>query len=189
MNVIGISGSPRRGGNSETLLDEALKGAKAGGAKIEKLVLNELVFEPCQECEKPQDEGYCLIDDGMSLVYEKVMGSGVVVVASPVFFGSVSAQTKMMVDRFQCLWRQRFLTGSRMEVTPKKGVFIAVSDAGREQCFKDSGRVMRNFFTTIGAVLFEELFVPGLRDKGDVSRVGDVFLRRAADIGTRIVEG
>ena len=51
MKILGINGSPRIGGNTDILLDKALEGAKSKGAQVEKVILNQLKFVPCQECE------------------------------------------------------------------------------------------------------------------------------------------
>ncbi len=61
--IIGILGSPRKGGNTDILLDEALKAARGKGAKTKKIILNELKFSPCQECENIRKDGVCIIKD------------------------------------------------------------------------------------------------------------------------------
>ena len=109
MNILGINGSPRIGGNTDILLDKVLEGAKAKGAKTEKVILNTLKFSPCQECENIRDDGTCIIEDDMQPLYKKIEEAEAVILASPIFFGSLSAQTKMMIDRFQCLWRAKYL--------------------------------------------------------------------------------
>ena len=97
MKVLGISGSPRRGGNTDILLDRILEGTESKGAEVEKIILNKLKFVPCQECENIKDDGTCIIEDDMQLVYEKIKQSDALILASPIFFGSLSAQTKMMI--------------------------------------------------------------------------------------------
>jgi len=69
VKVLGILGSPRRGGNTEILLDQALAGAGSQGAETEKLILNELEITPCQSCDQCMKTGECATDDDMSLVY------------------------------------------------------------------------------------------------------------------------
>ena len=101
MNILGINGSPRIGGNTDILLDKALEGAKDKGAVIEKIILNTFKFSPCQECENIKDDGTCIVEDDMQIIYKKIEEADAVILASPIFFGSLSAQTKMMIDRFQ----------------------------------------------------------------------------------------
>ena len=97
MKVLGINGSPRIGGNTDILLDRVLEGAKSKGAKTEKIILNKLKFSPCQECENLPDDGSCIVEDDMKAIYEKIKDIDSLILASPIFFGSLSAQTKMMM--------------------------------------------------------------------------------------------
>src|SRR3989338_614183 len=108
MYVLGINGSPRIGGNTNLLLDKALEGAKNKGAKIEKVILNKLKIVPCQECEVVRDDGTCKIEDDFQPLYDKIKKADAIILASPIFFGSLSAQTKIMIDRFQCYWRYKY---------------------------------------------------------------------------------
>ena len=103
MIVLGINGSPRRGGNTDILLRRLLEGAEAGGADTDIIVLNDLKFVPCQECARVREDGTCKVQDDMQTVYEKVTAADAVVLASPIFFGSLSAQTKMMIDRLEMM--------------------------------------------------------------------------------------
>ena len=117
MKVLGINGSPRIGGNTDILLDKVLEGAESRGAQTEKVILNRLKFSPCQECENMRDDGTCLVEDDMQPLYKKIGEADAIVLASPIFFGSLSAQTKMMVDRFQCLWRAKYIL---KKIAPEK---------------------------------------------------------------------
>ena len=136
MKVLGINGSPRKGGNTDILLDEALKGAGSAGCSCEKITLNEIDFSACQECESIPDNGDCIVNDDMQSVYEKVDTADAIIVASPIFFGSLSAQTKMMIDRFQCRWRAKYVAGMGQHISAaKKGAFISVSVVDKEKYF------------------------------------------------------
>lgn len=167
MNVIGICGSPRRGGNSEKLLDEALRGARSAGAKTKKLILNELNFKPCQACGGCDKTGRCVIRDDMSLVYKHMDAADRVIISSPIYFGSVSAQLKMMIDRFQCEWVRRFVLGST-EGREKKGIFLCVSGGSRIKLFNNARKVVRIFFKSIGAAYCGEVFCAGTDPKGAI---------------------
>ena len=102
--VLGISASPRRGGNAEVLLDAALSGAAGAGAIVEKIILNELCLKPCQACDGCSKTGACIIKDDMRQIYKKVDETDALIVASPIYFGSLAAQAKIMIDRFQPYW-------------------------------------------------------------------------------------
>ena len=126
MNVLGINGSPRMGGNTDILLDKALEGAQGKGSEIEKVILNTLKFSPCQECEVLKDDGSCIINDDMQPLYKKIKESDAIILASPIFFGSLTAQTKMMIDRFQCAWRARYILKKDIFKKKRCGAFISV---------------------------------------------------------------
>jgi multimeric flavodoxin WrbA len=186
MKVIGISGSPRRGGNSDILLGHVLKGAASAGADVEKLYICGLDFVPCQECRNIRRDGKCLIRDGMDIVYAKINSADAVVVASPVFFGSVTAQLKAMIDRFQCVWMAKNAPGGKCLPGRKKmGYFLCVSAAARKDFYLNSRAVIRNFFATIGAAYKGGIFVYGVEQKGEIKMLPatlDAALKMGADI-------
>ena len=109
MNILGINGSPRIGGNTDILLEKILEGVVSQGGNTEKINLAALKFSPCLECVGVRDDGSCIIEDDLQIIYKKIREADVLVLASPIFFGSLSAQTKMMIDRFQCVWRAKNL--------------------------------------------------------------------------------
>jgi len=186
MKLLGINGSPRRGGNTEILLNNALFGAKTKGAEIESIALNNLKFAPCQECDIMPENGICLIKDGMATVYEKVLSADAVIIASPVFFGSVSAQTKMMIDRFQCVWLAQFEYGKKMFLKARPGAFICVEASTRKDFFDNSRAVVKNLFATIDVKYTYELLVTGMEKKGLANQFPEV-LEKAYRLGEDIV--
>ena len=199
MNILGINGSPRIGGNTDILLDRVLEGARKAGAGAEKITLSNLAFSPCLECEVPEgyevpgkceelkDNGCCILEDDMRLIYKKIKDSDALVVASPIFFGSISAQTKMMIDRFQCTWRAKYILKKDLFRKRKKGAFISVSASDRKDFFDNAKMVIRNFFATVNVEYKEELFCPGVEKKGYISKHGD-FLKKAYKLGLKIAE-
>ena len=188
MKVLGINGSPRIGGNTDILLDRVLEGARSKGAETEKIILNTLKFSPCQECSELRDDGTCIIEDDMQIVYEAVEKADAVIVASPIFFGSLSAQTKMMVDRFQCLWRAKHILKKQMAKKRRIGAFISVEASTREDFFENAKAIVKNLFVTINTGYKEELFCPGIDEKGNILKHPE-FLKRAFELGERIASG
>jgi len=199
MDILGINGSPRIGGNTDVLLDRVLEGARKAGAAAEKITLSNLTFSPCLECETPKgrevpreceelkNNGCCVLEDDMRLIYKKIKDSDALIVASPIFFGSVSAQTKMMIDRFQCAWRTKYILKKDLFRKRKKGAFISVSASDRKDFFDNAKMIIKNLFATINVEYKEELFCPGLEKKGDIIKYGD-FLKKAYKLGQKIAE-
>lgn len=182
--VVGLSGSPRRDGTTERLLDEVLRSAASRGARTDKIVLNELGIRPCQACGGCDKTGFCVIDDGMTDVYKRVMKADGIVVASPLYFASVSAQTKSAIDRFQCEWVRRFVlkTAGDRRVP---GFFICAAASASPDLFDHARKVVRVFFKSIGVAYSGELFCAGTDGKntdpvtgeaaGDARRIGEAL--------------
>ncbi len=185
MYILGINGSPRPGGNTDILLDEALRGAAGCGARTEKILLNALKYVPCQECERVNDDGSCVIHDDMESVYAGVRDADALILASPIFFGSLSAQMKMMIDRFQCAWIARHRLKREIFCTRKACAFISVSASDRRDFFDNAKSIVKNLCATINARYGEELFCPGVDEKGSVLAHPD-YAREAYELGRRL---
>lgn len=187
MYVLGINGSPRIGGNTDILLDKALEGAKSKRARTEKVILNTLKFSPCQECEDVRDDGTCIIEDDMQTLYRKIEEADAIILASPIFFGSLSAQTKMMIDRFQCLWRAKYILKKSTFKKKRRGCFISVEGSERKDFFENAKSVVKNLFATIDVEYGEELFCAGVDKKGSILKHPDT-LNDAFELGKRIAD-
>lgn len=109
MKITGISGSPNAGGNNEKLLDMALGIVKEKGYETQKILLSNLEVRPCTDCGACRTAKECPIDDDMAEIYKQLESSDAVIVTSPVYFGSVSAQLKALFDRTILLRRNGFL--------------------------------------------------------------------------------
>ena len=105
--VLILSGSPRKGGNSDTLCDEFMRGAIAAGNQVEKIRVADENISPCKGCYYCKNSGgRCVINDGMSEILQKIIDCDVLVLASPVYFYSVSAQLKAVIDRTVARWTE-----------------------------------------------------------------------------------
>ncbi len=182
--VLGISASPRKAGNTDLLLDAALEGARSAGRTIvEKIALRDLDYEGCRECGGCDKTGECVIRDDMRVVYRLIDRSDAVIVASPIFFGSITAQLKAMIDRFQPYWVARHvLRKGRGRARAARGFFISASAAGGKRYFAPARRLVRIFFATIGASYSGSVFAAGVEKKGSVMKEGGA-LRRSYSLG------
>lgn len=104
MHVLGIYGSPRAGGNSDLLLDAALKGAHSAGAKVDRIYVRDLKMEGCRECGGCDQTGECVVKDDMQKIYPLLKKAETIFLASPVFFYGFPAGLKALIDRAQALW-------------------------------------------------------------------------------------
>jgi multimeric flavodoxin WrbA len=109
MKVLGILGSPRVGGNSDILLEQALAGARDAGAEIEKIILCQKKISGCLDCEKCNKTGVCAIKDDMPEIHKKILESNTVIHSVPVYFWAMTSQMKAYLDRwcvfFDGQWR------------------------------------------------------------------------------------
>lgn len=121
MKVLVLLGSPRKKGNTTTLARQIQKGAESAGAEVEMAYLNSLKIRPCQACytcQKPDSSG-CAVDDDMQSLYPKLLAAEAWVIASPVYWFSMSAQTKIFMDRCFALYREgtkETLVGKRIAI-------------------------------------------------------------------------
>lgn len=115
--VLILSGSPRNGGNSDILCDEFMKGAKESGNEVEKIRVATKKIAPCSACYYCSDNGgKCVHKDDMAEILQKMIDADVLVLATPVYFYSVSAQLKVVIDRTVARW---------LEVKNKEFYYIA----------------------------------------------------------------
>lgn len=116
-NVLILSGSPRKGGNSDLLCDEFMRGAQAAGHTVEKIRVAAKKVAPCSACYYCRDHGgACVHKDDMAEILQKMIAADVLVLASPVYFYSIDAQLKAVIDRTVARW---------LEVRDKELYYIA----------------------------------------------------------------
>lgn len=185
MKVLGIMGSPRRGGNTELLLDEALKGAESKGAQVEKLVVDELDIKPCKEYYHCFKDGNCIIRDDMDRVYPRLLSADVVIIASPMFFYGLTGQLKVLIDRCQATWARRYVLKQALGTPGRKGAFIGVGATKGARLFEGSVLVIKYFFGAIGVSYSGELLVPGVDKKGEIKE-HPTALKDAFEMGKRL---
>jgi len=109
MKVLGILGSPRIGGNSDILLDQALAGAKDAGAEVEKIILSQKKISGCFDCGKCNETGVCAVKDDMLEIRQKILEAEAIIHSVPVYFWAMTSQMKAYLDRwcafFDAEWR------------------------------------------------------------------------------------
>jgi len=123
--ILVLLGSPRKNGNSTALANQIIAGAESVGASAEKIFLHGKYISPCQACyacQRPDSKG-CAIDDEMQPIYGKLVEAGAWVIASPVYWFSMSAQTKLFLDRCFALaaYKKDAFAGKRIAVAMSFG--------------------------------------------------------------------
>jgi len=177
-------GSPRIKGNTDLLLDEALKGAQSQGAEVEKIIVDQLKITPCKEYYACEKTGNCVINDDMEAIYPKLVEADAVIAASPMFFYAVSAQIKALIDRSQALWARKYIL-KNLDIPVKKGAFIAVGATKGEKLFDGPVLTIKYFFEAINAEYTEELLIRGVDKRGEIKEHPDK-LTEAYELGKRL---
>ena len=180
IHIVGIVGSPRVGGNTERLVQEALKAAEADGATIELVRLAGTEVKPCDACLSCRRTGECRVKDDFRPIFDKMVEADGIILASPVYFGSATPQIKALIDR------AGYLSIAKNRVFENKvgGAMVVARRAGH------------NF--TLAQLLFfflhQGMIVPGStywniafgREKGEVEK-DDEGLKTAANFGKKMI--
>jgi len=189
MDLLGISGSPKVDGLTGILLDKVLDGAKAAGAHTEKIILNDLDFKACQECNGCGETGICILDDDMRPIYEKLAKADVIVVASPIYFGNITAQLKGMIDRCHSSWVAKYvLKRSIYKDKKRKGIFLSVAGMDTKEYFESAKKIIKIFFITQNIEYISDLFVSGLNTLTIGDSKIDAALEKAYRLGRDIIK-
>ena len=185
MRVLGIMGSPRVRGNTDVLLDEALKGAQSRGAEVEKIMVDKLKIAPCREYYGCLKDGFCIIRDDMGDIYPKLLNADVIIIASPMFFYGLTSQLKALIDRCQALWARKYILKQDSPHSVRSGAFIGVGATRGEKLFVGAILTVKNLFQIIGVKYVDELLVRGVDGKGEIKE-HPTALSDAAEMGKRL---
>jgi multimeric flavodoxin WrbA len=188
--IIAIYGSPRRKGNTAALLKRAVEGARQMGAHVDEIVLRDLKLSPCMEIYGCKESGECRIKDDFQKVRDLILESQGLMIASPIFFYTVSAHTKILMDRFQSLWVKKYWLDQDSDnrvVARRKGLFISVGATRGKKLFDGTLLSMKYFFDVLDMDLWKSLLYRELDFEGDVLKHPD-YLEEAFKTGGSMVE-
>jgi len=190
MNILGIFGSPRKGGNTDILLQEALESAAGEGATVSTLRCCDLQIEGCVECGGCDETGECVIDDEMTLVYPKLLESDAIILASPIFFYSMPSQAKALIDRCQAMYCKRRIEKELGVASAGDhkgdGYLICVGATKGKNLFDGVQLVARYFYDALGKGYKGGIQFRSVEGKGDIARYPE-YLQQARELGKRIV--
>lgn len=169
--IVAIYGSPRRRGNTATLLKHAVKGATDAGAQVDEIILRDLKMSPCLEIYACKKEGRCAIKDDFHQVTDQILSAKGLILASPIFFYTVSAHTKILMDRCQSLWVKKYwidkVPFGQWE-SKRKGLFISAGATKGKKLFNGVLLTVKYFFDVLDMELFGTLLYRNLEFEDDV---------------------
>jgi len=177
MKVLGIVCSPRLHGNTEILVQTSLAKAQEEGAEIELVTLARKTISPCDGCASCHETGKCHIEDDMQDIYTKLMEADGVIFGTPVYYWSVSAQAKALIDRTYRFFMKRELRNKAAGVVVTQGRTGAVS----------AMTVFTNFFTLQRMIMVGRAVGFGGREKGQIKNDGR-GITEAESLGEAIVK-
>lgn len=158
--VLILSGSPRKGGNSDILCDVFMKGAKESGNEVEKIRISEKKIGYCRACYACRGTGACVIRDDMEEILQKMIDADVLVLASPVYFYSMDAQLKALIDRTVARWT---------EVKNKEFYFIMTAADSEKEAMETTLACFRGYADCVnGAREMGIVYGTGVYEKGEV---------------------
>ena len=185
LRVLGFSGSPRRGGNTETLVDEVLRGAKEAGAVVDKVILSECDIAPCDACGACESSGECVHQDDMEGLFDRMRRSQVWVLGTPVYWWGPSAQLKLFVDR----WYAKVFLDQDKEIFKGRRIILVVpmgdDDTGTA---RHTVGMLTDALVYVEADLVATVLAPGVNDRGEVAGHASV-ITAARQAGRQAVTG
>jgi multimeric flavodoxin WrbA len=187
LRAIGIAGSPRRRGNSTTLLEAALKGAAGVGAHTQLVCLNDLTFRGCQACEGCYRQDRCVLDDDLAPVLEALRKAAIWVLAAPIYFDGVSAQFKSFFDRLHSMiWGDGKLAPQLSG--RRRAAIITTSGAEPYDSYLTAIKSLAGYFAWMGDFGRVEVMCEG--GLGPVGAVAEKpqLLEKAEALGKTLVE-
>ena len=191
-NILGFSGSPRANGNSDVLLKHLLKGVQKENIPTETIPLRNYYFQPCIGCERCRKDKACTgLNDGMQILYPKIMTSQGLVLACPTHNYNVTAWMKAFIDRLYCFYnfedtRPRAWS-SRLANQNRKAAIVAVCEQKDKKDMGFTLEAMRLPLEALGHEIVGELAVFRIFDRGAVRQEAEI-LERASALGKKLAE-
>lgn len=190
--VLGLSCSPRRGGNTELMLDSALEGAAERGAETRKILVASMTINGCRECHACYKTGRCVQQDDMQELYPLLVSWEAVVLAAPIFSMGLAAQAKALIDRLQCCWAKKYVLKESVVDESKRenrgGLWLSAAGMKKEKVFEPAEATVRYFFAMLEIKGWERVTYSGVDEKGAIKDVSGA-LDTCREAGGRVATG
>jgi len=185
MKILGIATSPRKGANSQTLVEHILAGAKKAGATTELVRICDLDIAPCKGCNtcRTGDDG-CIIGDDMGELWEKMVKADAIVLGSPVYWGRLNAQAYPFIDRFYAHLKPDFST----DFPKGKKIVLALTCGGMPpEALAPLNAYVKATFGYLGCVDAGYIAQNQCADPHDLARFPET-IKKAEDLGKALVK-
>ncbi len=176
MNILILHGSPRKKGNTATLLEKITEGIEQNGTTPELVRLTELDIHPCIGCGSCEKKGQCIFKDDMMPLYEKIADADRILIASPIYFYNVTAQTKLFIDRCQALWSRKYILKQKIGTrSDRRGYLVSTAATRGERIFEGARLTAQYVFDAMDGVYTADLLVRGVDKAGAVTEKKDLL--------------
>lgn len=190
VSVLGLSGSPHRHGNTETLLDAFLEGADSAGGQVEKIILKDLDYHPCRGCNACHKTGECVVKDDAIPLFNRILAAECLAVASPIYSMGITAELKGLIDRAQFIWARKFILKNlyfpNEHIRRHKGIFISTAGLSWDNVFDAAFPAVTAFFNTLGFEYYDNIIANDM-DRYQGIRGHPTAIAEAKKKGTEVV--
>jgi len=190
VSVLGLSGSPHRHGNTETLLDAFLEGADSAGGQVEKIILKDLDYHPCRGCNACHKTGACVVKDDAIPLFNRILAAECLAVASPIYSMGITAELKGLIDRAQFMWARKFILKNlyfpNEQIRRHKGIFISTAGLSWDNVFDAAFPAVTAFFNTLGFEYYDNIIANDM-DRYQGIRGHPTAIAEAKKKGTEVV--
>lgn len=180
MHVLAFAMSPRKGGNTDTMLGACVRGMTRAGAVVEIHRTHDMDIKPCVSCGKCEKTFCCRFDDDYSALVEKIIRCDSIVFASPLYFMNVPARGKAFVDRCQMFWAARYRLKLKVfGEKPRFGMLLSCAGAGhgpgRSDVFRGIGDTITYVYNALGLEGQEGIFGRRIDTAGEIVAHNDLL--------------
>lgn len=192
IRVIGVLGSPRRHGNTETLLDSFLKGATEAGAETDKIILSKLSYSSCKGCNACHKTGECILKDDVHPAFEQMLSADCLAVSSPIYTMGITTELKGFIDRAHYVWVRHYklkthpLPSEKMKL--HRGYFLSTAGMDRDDVFSTAFPMMTALFNIFGFSYCENILAKDMDGYGGIAG-NPAILTEAYESGSCAVKG
>jgi len=168
-SVLAITSSPRHPSNSETMLDYALEGCHERDAAIEKIRLTDFMVRPCIGCNGCHKTARCVLPDDYQMLHDKLQNTDHLIFAMPVYFGSMCAQLKCLIDRGQTFWADKYILKKKsIQATHRKALLLITSDHDNGAYVKNIEEIFKYYFLSLNIKDHQTIYQSHLENKQDI---------------------
>ena len=177
MEILVINGSPRKGGNTETLLDAMIAGAQDTGATIASVNLRSLDVSPCRACDACKKTGKCIQKDDMHDLISKMETNEIWILGTPVYWWGPTAQLKAFIDRWYGINREVF--------KDRKAVLVIPLESSNPKTAQHVLGMFEDIFDYLGMSQIGTILAPGVHERGEVKDHSDI-VKEVTELGKSI---